>query len=159
MALATSNKETQRLLRRLQKGAEDRIRQLSAEARSDFAALCQMLVSDDEENRFDIAKAIVEIVWPEVTAVNGPQDSKEDVAEARRRVADYRRCVGRAIRKRRDELGWTQAELSKRCGLPQSHISRLERGKHAATFTTMERLARALKTSVAQLDPGFPSND
>jgi transcriptional regulator with XRE-family HTH domain len=36
--------------------------------------------------------------------------------------------VGRMVKRRRHALGWTQRELSRRCGLDQAAICRLERG-------------------------------
>jgi transcriptional regulator with XRE-family HTH domain len=51
---------------------------------------------------------------------------------------------GDSIRERRIELGWTQAELAKRTGIPQADISRLENGRLDARWSTIHRLSRAL---------------
>ena len=51
---------------------------------------------------------------------------------------------GDSIRERRAELGWTQAELSKRTGVPQADISRLENGRLDARWSTIHRLSAAL---------------
>ena len=51
---------------------------------------------------------------------------------------------GDSIRERRIELGWTQAELSKRTGVPQADISRLENGKLDARWSTIQRISAAL---------------
>jgi DNA-binding XRE family transcriptional regulator len=64
-------------------------------------------------------------------------------------VADLRAIAdldhpGDTIRARRIELGWTQAELSKRSGVPQADISRLENGHLDARWSTIHRLSLAL---------------
>jgi transcriptional regulator with XRE-family HTH domain len=51
---------------------------------------------------------------------------------------------GDSIRERRIELGWTQAELSKRSGVPQADISRIENGRLDARWSTIQRLSAAL---------------
>jgi transcriptional regulator with XRE-family HTH domain len=62
--------------------------------------------------------------------------------------------LGRAIRTRRAELGWTQEDLAKRigCGMRQSEISRLEIDR--VTLPRRERLesiSRALGLSLGEL--------
>jgi transcriptional regulator with XRE-family HTH domain len=47
----------------------------------------------------------------------------------------------------------TQVELAQRSSLPQSHISRLEAGKHSPTQTTLEKLAQALDANLSDLEP------
>ena len=51
---------------------------------------------------------------------------------------------GDSIRERRAELGWAQAELSKRTGVPQADISRIENGRLDARWSTIQRLSAAL---------------
>lgn len=51
---------------------------------------------------------------------------------------------GDSIRERRIELGWTQAELSRRSGVPQADISRIENGRLDARWSTIQRLSAAL---------------
>ena len=46
--------------------------------------------------------------------------------------------------KARRELGWTQAELGKRVGLPQEHISVIETGKIVPRFDTLLEIVRIL---------------
>ena len=61
--------------------------------------------------------------------------------------------VGREIRRRRDEAGFTQTQLAERTGIPQSHISRLENAEHSANRYTLEKIAVALGVTVSELDP------
>ena len=51
---------------------------------------------------------------------------------------------GDAIRERRIDLGWTQAELAKRTGISQADISRLENGHLDARWSTIQRLMASL---------------
>jgi transcriptional regulator with XRE-family HTH domain len=46
----------------------------------------------------------------------------------------------------------TQEELAELSGLPQSHISRLESGKHSPSRITLEKLAQALNVGVEAFD-------
>ncbi len=45
----------------------------------------------------------------------------------------------------------TQAELAKRAGLTRGYIARLETGRHDPALSTLEKLAKALRVSVARL--------
>ena len=54
--------------------------------------------------------------------------------------ADMRRDLKEARRKR----GWSQAELGRRAGLPQMHISGIESGKIVPRFDTLLDLVRVL---------------
>lgn len=51
---------------------------------------------------------------------------------------------GGLVRERRIELGWTQAELAERTGVPQADISRIENGRLDARWSTLQRLLGAL---------------
>ncbi|MBI5881762.1 MAG: helix-turn-helix domain-containing protein [Elusimicrobia bacterium] len=44
----------------------------------------------------------------------------------------------------RERLGMTQAQLAKRCGLPQSHIAKIESGTVDLQIGTLQRIFRAL---------------
>ncbi len=53
---------------------------------------------------------------------------------------------GDAIRARRIELGWTQAQLAEISGVSQADISRIENGRLDARWSTIHRLSAALDT-------------
>ena len=57
---------------------------------------------------------------------------------------------GDSIRERRIELGWTQAELAKRSGIPQADISRIENGRLDARWSTIQRISTALAATHAR---------
>ena len=59
---------------------------------------------------------------------------------------------GERLSQRREELGWSQAELARRSGIPQGLISRMERGKvKEPGITVVRRLARTLQTTADYL--------
>ena len=136
---------------------ELQVAKLPKKQRAELAELGQMLASESSEReRVEIVRTMWELLFPErlreklVAAF-----SEDDEAAARKRLDAYRLEVGKRIRQRRNKLHMTQEELAVKAGIPQSHVSRLETGMHAATFTTIERVAKALKTSAGNLDPGF----
>jgi DNA-binding XRE family transcriptional regulator len=59
--------------------------------------------------------------------------------------------VGAKIRKLREAQGITQKKLAGAVGMMRSNISRIEAAKHRPSLETMERIAKALKVSVADL--------
>lgn len=63
-----------------------------------------------------------------------------------------RRFLARRLKELRERNGLTQQELAEKAGLDYKHFQSLE-GKQPpnVTIDTIERLARALKTSVADL--------
>lgn len=54
------------------------------------------------------------------------------------------REVWRLIAEARSEQGLTQEELAERCGMKQTNLSRIERGKTSPTIDTLQRLANGL---------------
>jgi transcriptional regulator with XRE-family HTH domain len=57
--------------------------------------------------------------------------------------------VGRLLRGARTTIGWTQDQLSERAGVPQSAVSRVERGLHAGLdLDDLERIASAMGGTV-----------
>ena len=67
-------------------------------------------------------------------------------------IAMTERRLGAVVRRLRRELDLTQAQLARRSGLDQGHISQIESGKRAnPTTAVVKRLARALGVSAAEL--------
>ena len=52
--------------------------------------------------------------------------------------------IGLRIMSLRKMAGLTQEQLSERAGLQRSHIAKIERGKYAVTFETIQAIAEAL---------------
>ncbi len=51
----------------------------------------------------------------------------------------------------RTSMGWSQAELARRSGVPQQTISRIEAGTSRVDLQVLERLAVALSVNAAML--------
>ncbi|WP_428939680.1 helix-turn-helix domain-containing protein [Fontivita pretiosa] len=135
------------------------IKQLPAEQFNDLQELLTLYrQSHDDRERAEIEQAIKELVSDgRLTETVDP--TKEITAQVRQKLRLYQAKVGTAIRRRRESMNLTQAELARKTGIPQSHISRLEKGLHRATWRTMRRIAKALRTRANQLDPGFDHDD
>ena len=59
--------------------------------------------------------------------------------------------AGEIIRERRRFLNKTQVEVATNAGIPQSHLSRIEKGKHKPELTTLSKLAPVLNIPLEQL--------
>jgi len=62
---------------------------------------------------------------------------------------------GLAIKKRREQRGWTQYEFADKSALDQTYISLIERGKPNPTFLVVTRLAAGLKMPTSKLCAGL----
>ncbi len=63
--------------------------------------------------------------------------------------ADICRRFGIAIRKRRDELGLSQEALASAAGLNRTYVGDVERGARNPSLRNVEKLAKAMRLSVA----------
>lgn len=52
--------------------------------------------------------------------------------------------IHKFLREKREEMGITQAEVAKKAGISQAHLSVLENGKFGGSVRTLERVARAI---------------
>jgi DNA-binding XRE family transcriptional regulator len=52
--------------------------------------------------------------------------------------------IARSIVRGRREAGLTQVELARRAGIRTETLNRIEKGKHAPSVTTVEKIERAL---------------
>lgn len=59
--------------------------------------------------------------------------------------------IGAVLRRRRLEMGLTQARLSAQAGIVQSHVSALESATKPPTIQTLERLCDVLGVSVSDV--------
>lgn len=75
--------------------------------------------------------------------VRRSRESTPEVTEAYA-AARLRYELGKAVRERREELGWTQTELGRRTGMRQPSIARFEAGGTVPTLPLLLRLADAL---------------
>lgn len=59
--------------------------------------------------------------------------------------------IGKEIRRRRKELGWTLQELENRTGISNGNLSRLERGTQGYSKETLQKIAQAFGISPSEL--------
>lgn len=64
---------------------------------------------------------------------------------------DVRSSFAVAVKGRRHQLGITQEELAWRAGLHRTYITDIERGARNLSLQSIEKLARALQASIAEL--------
>ena len=60
-------------------------------------------------------------------------------------------AVGEAIRRARQERGWTQVELAEKAGLSSNYVARLERGEVGPSLFVAQKLCEALDTDLDAL--------
>ena len=66
-------------------------------------------------------------------------------------MGEFSHRIGRRIRALRTARSWTLEELGHRAGLKPEAVSRVERGVHEPTLTTLGKLSQAFNLSVALL--------
>jgi transcriptional regulator with XRE-family HTH domain len=62
--------------------------------------------------------------------------------------------LGRNVRKRREELNFSQEMLAERASLDQTYISGIECGRRNPGIKNVARIAKALRISTAELCQG-----
>ena len=69
----------------------------------------------------------------------------------RKNPPDIRERFGFAVKTRREELGLTQEDLAELAQIHRTYVSDIERGARNVSLINVERLAGALKVSLAAL--------
>lgn len=130
----------------------ERIQSLPQEDRDDLYELMKELPKAEGcEELNGIVTTMEEILDQEPIRLEKMDQSDEFQAGAGlRKWIDF---VSARIKDFRAKAGLTQDELARLSGLPQSHISRLESGKHSPSRLTLEKLAKALNVGVEVFDP------
>lgn len=66
-------------------------------------------------------------------------------------------CVrfGKRLRQLRKKKGFNQLEFSEKCGIENSHLSRLETGKREPGLYMLDLLAKGLGISISELTKGI----
>jgi DNA-binding XRE family transcriptional regulator len=108
-----------------------------------------------QEDAAETAETILEILDPMDSPpklVDLNEWSERNTPEKCKKWLAY---VSSRIRLFRAERKLTQTELARLSGLPQSHISRLERGVHSPSHGTLKKLADVFGVEVNQLDPSL----
>jgi DNA-binding XRE family transcriptional regulator len=130
----------------------DRIQRLPQSDLDDLFELLQGLSSADSEEVESAVITMREILEQgpsQVRRMDTPSDSSQHRPGLRKWI-DY---ISKRIAQARSAAKLTQAELAQKSGLPQSHISRLESGKHSPSRATIEKIAKALGLPVETFDP------
>jgi len=132
----------------------DRIQKLSAEDVDElFGLVREYCEAESEEDRVAADEAILEILEQEPVFVRRqPLKTEGDITRVPK-LENWLSWVSKRIHDLRSAAGLTQSELEERTGLPQSHISRLETGKHSPSRYTLEKIAAALGVDVSEFDP------
>ena len=128
----------------------ERIHNLPADDRNDLYELMKEIrTAETKEDLDDVAVGMLEILDNEpvtTQAVECPENVEPGLQSWLTYVSDR-------IRNLRTSARMTQADLATKSGLPQSHISRLESGKHSPSRATLEKIAKALSVDLSLLDP------
>lgn len=59
--------------------------------------------------------------------------------------------LGKQIKIRREERGWSQEKFAEKCGFDRTYISLLERGKRNPSYTNLLKVAEGLEISISDL--------
>ncbi len=69
----------------------------------------------------------------------------------KRTGTDILTAFGRAVRRRRTELGLSQEALAERANLHRTYVADIERGVRNVSLYNIQKLSRALELSVPEL--------
>lgn len=67
---------------------------------------------------------------------------------------NHEKVIGENIRTLRRAKGWTQETLARKCRMNSDHLSTIELGTVNVSIVTLIKIAKALKSSVAELIKG-----
>lgn len=85
-----------------------------------------------------------------------PREAKPTEGQDEHR--SFNTIVGEAIRRARQEHGWTQAFLAEQAGLSPNYVARLERGELGPSLFVASRICDALGIEIdALVIPGGPA--
>jgi DNA-binding XRE family transcriptional regulator len=130
----------------------ERIARLDKERKDDLTAVfLEWLDDPSHEASMETERTMRELLFPELAGELGSSWGVEPDAELKLR--SWSTGVGTRIKSLRCEKNWTQNDLAERSGLPQSHISRIEGGKHTPSHKTVVAIANALGVDVRDIDP------
>jgi transcriptional regulator with XRE-family HTH domain len=69
-------------------------------------------------------------------------------------MEDIRIRFGKALRRRRQKLGVSQEAFADMCELDRTYIGGIERGERNVALVNIEKIAKTLRLSIAQLFRG-----
>ncbi len=129
-----------------------RVQRLPKEDKNElYELLKEFITAESDDDRDSIIGAVLEILDQEPGV--GKRMDPADGGPLKPGLRTWIDFVSRRIRELRKTAGLTQEALAEKSGLPQPHISRLERGEHSPSRVTLEKLAGALGVPLSELDP------
>ena len=78
-------------------------------------------------------------------------------AHLARKAEESARQVGTRLRALRKARGLTTAQVAERVGMAQQNVSRIEQGRHAVSFPTLEKILAAMGYTLEDLLPAEPA--
>lgn len=67
---------------------------------------------------------------------------------------DVRVRFGKAVRHRRNKLGVSQEAFADMCGLDRTYVGGIERGERNVALVNIEKIAKTLRLTIAELFRG-----
>lgn len=61
--------------------------------------------------------------------------------------------LGKNIKKIREKLGFTQAQVAEKAGVHTNYFARVERGEENPSYEVLEAIAKALKVKSSEILP------
>lgn len=110
----------------------------------------ELISAETEEELADIQSALEEILDGAKTKPLRFMESSE--GEPTPKLDKWLAFVSKRIKDLRTSAKMTQEQLAEKAEIPQSHVSRLENGRHSPTRLTLEKIATALGVDVRELD-------
>lgn len=130
----------------------DRVQRLPQSDKDDLFELVKVLAHADPEELESCVLTMREILEQSPKRVR-QMESPSEPKQLAHGLKSWISFVSRRITDERQAAGLTQAQLAEKSGLPQSHISRLESGKHSPSRATIEKIAIALGRPPSAFDP------
>jgi DNA-binding XRE family transcriptional regulator len=130
---------------------KERLSRVTDAEMTDLCRLLPAIVSTDEEERMAAMEAAYEILIPRKGTLSAADFSQADPRSPG--MSNWLQFVSQRLKDAREQAGLTQSQLAEKCGLPQSHISRLENGLHSPTSKTLEKISEALGIPASHFDP------
>ena len=116
-----------------------------------FACVKDLSTNKGREDAEDTMKTILEILEPRLVDASVMDSDDLDRLHPRQCHESWLVWISQKLKQLREDRGLTQVELAKAADLPQSHISRLEAGRHSPSMKTLNKLASALGIDVGML--------
>lgn len=128
-----------------------RIQPLPHDDRQDLYELVKGLATaETREDLENISVAMLEILDQTPSQIRKMELAEEELQPGLQKWLEF---VSGRIHEVRSAAGLTQEQLAEKSGLPRSHISRLENGKHSPSRSTLEKIADCSRSQVGKTRP------